>query len=161
MIHERRQPSQLTTSDLNMPDMFLALLFLMLCSPHGANAQISTITKIERIEIDGKETKTPYRVFVRFGKRWIEAKKTSEGFRPPVELQRQEHVSILITFRKHRLEFSDIHISKFNTTWVVGVDKKPFSEEFATTEEAKTIKRLSYIRFTGTGLETQLVIKTR
>jgi len=144
-----------------MPDILLALLFLMMGSPHGANAQVSTVTKIERVEIDGKEIRAPYRVFFRFGEKWVEAKKTSAGFRLPGELRRQEHVSILITFRKHRLEFSDIHISKFDTTWVVGIDKKPFSEEFATTDEAKTIKRLYYIQFEGTGLETQLVIKIR
>jgi hypothetical protein len=69
--------------------------------------------------------------------------------------------AVLITFGKHKLVFSEIHVSKFNESWIVGIDTKPFSDRFATTEEAKNIKRIYYIHFKGEGLETLFVVKIR
>ena len=141
--------------------MITILISLILaCSAGAQNVQASLGTQIQRIEIDGKEIKTRYRVFVFSGK-WIEAKRTRTGFILPKKVRSEAELPVLITFGKHKLVFSEIRVSKFNESWIVGIDKKPFSERFATAEEAKNIKRLYYIEFNGEGAATELVITVR
>ncbi len=132
----------------------LLITFCFFCE---AKAQ-SLSTKIVRIEIDGKEVKKIYKVFFLSNGKWIESERTSTGFSVPSELMTEEYLTVLITFGKYKLKFSEIHISNFNENWVVGVDKKPFSDEFVKPEEAKTTKRAYYIQFEGIGLVRQLVI---
>jgi hypothetical protein len=135
-------------------------LFLILCIFYKANAQ-SMSAKIVRFEIDKKEVKRSYKVFFLSNGKWIEAEKTSNGFVVPGELRNEKFLAVLITFGKYKLEFSEIHISAFSTNinWTVGIDKKPFSKEFAKPDEMKMIKRLYYIKFEGDGgLDTQLIV---
>jgi hypothetical protein len=141
--------------------MITILISLILaCSASAANLQASLSTQIQRIEIDGKEIKTRYRVFVFSGK-WIEAKRTHTGFILPRKVRSQADLPVLITFGKHKLAFSEIEVSKFNESWTVGIDTKPFSERFARGDEAKNLKRIYYIKFTGEGAETLFVVRIR
>jgi len=128
---------------LSILGIFIALLFF--CE---AKAQ-SVSTKIVRVEIDGKSTKKSYKVFFLSNGNWIESEKTATGFVVPSQLKAEEYLTVLITFGKHRLEFSKIHISNFSVDWIVGVDTKPFSEEFVKPEEAKITERAYYIEFEG------------
>ncbi|GIU83223.1 MAG: hypothetical protein KatS3mg006_2287 [Pyrinomonadaceae bacterium] len=133
-------------------------LLAISCFFYEARAQ-SFSTRIVRIEIDGKEVKKDYKVFFFSNGKWIEAKRTPTGFVIPNELRNEEYLTVLISFGKYKLKFSEIHISKFDQNWTVGIDKKPFSEEFVKPEEAKTTKRVYYIQFGGSGLiSTQLVV---
>jgi hypothetical protein len=137
----------------------LVLGLLTFCFFCAAGAQ-SLSTKILRLEVDGKEVRKSYKVFFLSAGGRSEAEKTATGFVVPSELTTQEHLAVLITFGKYKLEFSDIHISKFHTDWVVGVDKKPFSEELVRPEEAEKTRRVYYIKFqNGIGLDTELVVK--
>jgi hypothetical protein len=140
----------------------ITILFslILACSTSAQNVQASLGTQIQRIEIDGKEIKTRYRVFVFSGK-WIEAKRTRTGFILPKKVRNEADFPVLITFGKHKLSFSDIRLSKFDERWTVGIDTKPFSERFATAEEAKNIKRIYYILFEGEGGGTELVVTIR
>lgn len=138
----------------------ILISLILVCSAGAKNVQASLGTQIQRIEIDGKEIKTRYRVFVFSGK-WIEAKRTRTGFILPQRVRSETDLPVLITFGKHRLAFSEIRVSKFNESWTVGIDTKPFSQRFATAAEAKNIKRIYYIQFTGEGPETELVVKVR
>src|SRR5215203_4674014 len=126
-------------------------VFLTLCFSSQADAQKpnSESTKIVRFEVDGKEVKKTYKVFFRSDGKWIESDKISTGFIVPVELRDREYLTVLITLGKYKLEFPDIHISKFRTDWVVGVDKKPFSNDIGWLIKSKTAKRAHYILFTG------------
>jgi hypothetical protein len=135
----------------------IASLLIVLGLFCQAQAQ-SFSTKIVRIEIDGKEVKKDYKVFFLSKAKWIEAERTVTGFVIPSELRNVEYLGVLITFGKHRLGFLEIHVSKFTREWIVGVDQKPFSEEFVKREEAKRTKRAYYIQFQGGGLDTQLVV---
>lgn len=121
----------------------------------------SLSTRLEKIEINGKEAKKSYKVFFLSNDKWIESEKTSTGFIIPSELKCEEYLTILITFGKYKLEFSKIPISKFNEDWIVGVDKKPFSEEYVKPEEMESIKRVYYIQFLGKSEVTQLVVKEK
>jgi hypothetical protein len=106
-------------------------------------------TRIVRFEVDGKEVKQKYRVFVLSSGRWIAAGITKDGFRLPTVVQKQEHVTLVITFGKHRLNFEDVHISNFRVDWTVGVDTEPFAEENMDPNEKRAIQKLYYIVFEG------------
>ncbi|MBK8148036.1 MAG: hypothetical protein IPN69_23140 [Acidobacteria bacterium] len=122
-----------------------------------ASAQ-SALTTISRIEIDGQEIKTKYRVFFQLNDKWIRAKQTKSGFLIPTELSGRESLSVLIKFRKYRLTFSGIHFSKFDESWVVGIDKKPFSTDLINDNDPTLIRQLYYIRFDGARESTILVV---
>lgn len=66
---------------------------------------------------------------------------------------------MLITFGKHKLHFSKIHISKFSEDWIVGIDNRPFWDEIVRPENAAKIKSAYYIQFEGTGMATLLVVE--
>lgn len=131
----------------------LLVIFGFFCE---AQAQ-SSATKVIKIEIDGKEVKKNYKVFFLSNDRRIEAEKTSTGFIVPNKLKKQENLEVLITFGKYELWFPEIHISKFKTDWVIGVDNEPFSEEYVRPQEVHNAKRAYYIKFQGIGLDTRLI----
>jgi hypothetical protein len=106
-------------------------------------------TRIVRLEVDGKKVKQRYRVFVLSRGRWIAAQITRDGFRLPTVVQKQEQVTLIITFGRHRLEFEDVHISNFRVEWTVGVDTEPFDEENIDPDEKRAIQQLYYIVFEG------------
>lgn len=143
-----------------MKSVIILGLFVTLGFFYEANAQNAQFesTKIVRFEVDGKEVKKNYKVFFRSNDKWIESKKTSTDFIIPTELRNNEHLTVLITLGKYKLEFPQIHISKFEEDWVVGIDNKPFSEENAYLVKIKTVKRIYYINFVGSALETRLVV---
>src|SRR3712207_3678843 len=135
----------------------LVLGLIAFCFLGGVKAQPLS-TKILKIEIDGKEIKKNYKIKFLSNDKWIEAERTYTGFIIPAEVKNQEYPSVLITFGKYKLEFLRIHISKFTEDWIVGVDKKPFSDELISPERAKTVKRIYYIEFKGKGIGTYLVV---
>jgi hypothetical protein len=137
------------------------ILLLVFCFCCKINAQ-SESTKVVKLEVDGKEVKKSYEVSFLINGKWHKAERTSTGFVVPTELKGEEYLAVLITFGKFQLEFSRLHISAFRTDWIVGVDKKPFSEEFVRREEMKETRRVYYIIFQSqSGLDTRLVIKEK
>ncbi|HEX8368489.1 MAG TPA: hypothetical protein VF604_08105 [Pyrinomonadaceae bacterium] len=135
-------------------------LFFTLGFFYEANAQ-SESTKIVRFEIDGKEVRKNHKIFFRLNDKLVESKKTSTGFIIPAELRNKEYLAVLITLGKYKLEFSEIRISKFEEDWIVGIDKKPFSEEIAYLIDKKTVKRVYYIHFAGSAIETGVVVQEK
>jgi hypothetical protein len=142
-----------------MRKIFILGLLTTLCFCFGEIEAQSLSTKVERIEIDGKIVKKNYKVFLRSGNEWIEAAKNATGFFIPDELKMNENLSVLVTFGKYKLEFAEVHISNFNTKWTVGVDEKPYSEELISSSQAKTAKRIYYIKFQGgVGLDRTMTV---
>lgn len=139
----------------------LVLGLLITCSFFHEVGAHPLATKIKRIEIDGREVRESYKVFFLSSGNWIEAERTPTGFLLPNDFSADEYLTVLITFGRHKLDFSRIHISKFSEDWIIGIDKKPFSEEYVTSEEAAVTKSVHYIKFEGTGLATQLVVKEK
>ena len=136
----------------------IALALLMtFCFVCGAKAQALT-TNIKRIEVDGKVVKKSYRVFFLSKDQWIQAERTSKGFIVPKQVEAEEYLTVLITFGKHKLHFSRIKIDKFGEDWIVGIDNRPFSDEFVRPEDAAKTKSAHYIQFEGTGIATLLVV---
>lgn len=143
-----------------MKSVIILGLFFHLGFFYKANAQNARTesTKIVRFEVDGKEVKRKFKVSFRSNDRWIESEKTPTGFIIPTEFKNTEHLTVLIILGKYKLEFPQIHNSKFEEDWVVGIDNKPFSEENADLVKIKTVKRVYYINFVGSALETRLVV---
>jgi hypothetical protein len=57
-----------------------------------------------------------------------------------------------------------VHVSKFDTDWIVGVDKKPFDKENTASEEpdppGKKLVGVYYLDFVSKkGLDTKMIIK--
>ncbi len=140
-----------------MKQIVLLGLICAACFVGTAKAQ-STSTKITGIEVDGKQVKKKYKVFFLSDGEWVLAKRFPEGFIVPSTLDDEEYLTILIEFGKYRLRFPDIHISNFTEDWVVGVDRKPFSDEYVKPEDAKGTNRAYYIRFEGSDPNRLLVI---
>jgi hypothetical protein len=116
-------------------------------------------TKIDRIEMDGRRINKPYKASFLVEGNWVEAKTTATGFVVPKELATADHLTLIIRIGKHNLKFPEVHISKFSTTWTVGIDTKPFSRNYVNQKDARRLRRLYYIVFSGKGLETRLIMK--
>ncbi|KXJ99214.1 MAG: hypothetical protein UZ17_ACD001002475 [Acidobacteria bacterium OLB17] len=124
-----------------------------------AAKSLAQSTKVIGVEVDGQKVKANYNVFALLDGRRIKLKRNSEGFSIPAELKDKQHLSIVFSFGKYKLHFPNIHISKFSDNWIVGVDRKPFSDDFVSSAEAESIKLAYYILFKGSELETRLVVK--
>lgn len=147
-----------------MKSVIILGLFITLGFFYEANAQNAQTesTKIVKFEVDGKEVKKNYKVSFRLNDNWIESEKTSTGFIIPNEFRDNEYLTVLIKLGKYKFEVPKIHISKFSADWVVGIDNKPFSDEIGWNIKSKTVKRVYYIKFIGSALETiRLVIKEK
>jgi hypothetical protein len=136
------------------------LLLILISGPFFQSKAQSAPTNILWIEIDGKKVEKDYKVKFLSHEKWIESKRTPTGFVFPDALKGKEWVTFSISFGKHNLVFSDIHISSFGMDWVVGIDKKPFSEENVKPEDAPFTTRVYYIWFKGGEPETRYVHTT-
>jgi hypothetical protein len=125
-------------------NFLVLMLTLFLWLPVHAQ---TIITKISKLKIDEKEVKKDYKDLLYSKNKSVEAKRTTNGFIVPDELRSEEYLDVTITFGKHKLDFSEIHISNFDTVWIVGVDKKPFSNVNSYLVERKTTKSINYIVF--------------
>ena len=109
----------------------------------------STVTRVVRVEVDGKATDANYKVVFDAGNYWIEAKRTDSGFIVPDAVLKSEWLNFVFIFGDHKLRFDKVHVSKFSTDWTVGVDEAPFSEELVKRAESKRTVEVYFIRFSG------------
>ena len=139
----------------------LLVTFFLVGSMTAQRDATKHATKIVRLEVDGKEVRNDFKVFFLLRGNWIEAKRKMTGFFIPYELEKEEYLAVSIEFGKYKLEFSRLHISNFGEDWVVGVDKKPFSDEYVKPEEKETTKLAYYLRFEGSEPARQIIVTER
>lgn len=120
----------------------------------------TVVTRVERIEIDKKVVKTSYKVFLKRkdDSTFIRAEKATDGFLVPDRLRDAEWLSVQIVFKNFKLDFGQIHKSKFATSWVIGVDQKPFEEENVALEDSEKAIIAYYIVFSN-GTATKVLRK--
>ncbi len=144
----------------------LSILLLAGCSllANSVMAQTRSL-KILRFEVDGKEVHKDFKLLLYVNGKAIELVRTGNSFAVPTELQGCESVDVRFVSGKHDLFFNAVHISKFDTDWIIGIDNKPFDAENLSSEEADPPGRkllvIHYINFvpkTG-GDGTRMVIK--
>lgn len=99
------------------------------------------------MQIQRSSIRTVFTWPFRSGDDWIKARRASAGFAIPVELNDLDYLTVMIVFRGHKLEFQEIHRSKFTVDWVVGIDNKPFSDDIAWGIESENVKRICYTVF--------------
>jgi len=115
------------------------------CQLDGAGYRNISCRYCYRRKIDSKEL----RVFFQLQRTWIEAVRTRRGFIVPDALTNEEYVTILIKIGKRQIEFSEVHISKFQTSWIVGIDEPPFSRKVVESAEADNLEIVYWIEFSG------------
>jgi hypothetical protein len=120
----------------------LLLLFVTFVSAQGK------FVMVERLEVDRKPVVADLKVTLFSGGKSYEAKATRKGFFVPPEVT-DEWVRVILAFKSYSLDFSSIHNSNFNTTWIVGVDRKPFDRELLGETKASDVHALYYIEFDG------------
>lgn len=131
---------------------------------NSAKAQTSAV-KILRFEVDGKEVHKDFRILLYVNGKTIEPVRTGNSFAVPTELQGCENVGVRFLSGKYDLLFDAVHISKFSTDWIVGVDKKPFDEQNTASEvseppgrELLVIHYISFVPKDG-GDGTRMIVK--
>jgi hypothetical protein len=131
--------------------LFAALGFL---SEARGQKACSASARVLRFEVEGKQVTKDFKVLFRINNRWIKSKKLENGFSIPDVLRTSEYLTFLISLGKYKLEFHNIHCSKFSEDWVVGIDEAPFSDEIRWLIKSEKIRRVHYIIFKGSALET-------
>src|SRR5258708_12082220 len=125
----------------------LFLLGVLAVSVSQTAAQ-QLVTKVVTVELNRKQVTQSYRVFLYANGKKFEAKRTAEGFAVPDELRSENSIDTRIVFGKYDLAFGLIPISRFGEAWRLGINKRPFAEEFVVTpEEPSTPTFIYYVDF--------------
>jgi hypothetical protein len=117
-----------------------------------------------KFEVDGNEIKQKFKVMLYVDDQVIEPVMSRNRFMVPPEIKNNEWVNVRFLSGGYDLYFGAIHVSAFETAWIVGVDNKPFDKENTASEEPEPVdKKLSniyYIHFVSkSGLDTRTVVK--
>jgi hypothetical protein len=143
----------------NRKPILLMLLCCVAILPSTAKAQAPSV-KILQFEIDGKEAKDNFKIFLYLDGKAIEPVRIGNSFLVPSEIKNYKTVGVRFLSGGYDLFFNSVHPSKFSTDWIVGVDKKPFDQEYVTPKEARKLKLIYYLQFVSQqGDDTRLVVK--
>jgi hypothetical protein len=114
--------------------------------------------KILRFEVDKKEIKSDYKIVFYHNGKIIEPTLNGNDFVVPKEIQ-DSAVTMRFITKGYNLVFYPIYPSKFDTNWIVGVDKKPFDIENISPRKAKKFKLIYYLQFVSDkGDDTRIVV---
>lgn len=128
---------------------------------YKAKAQSQSV-KILKFEVDGKEVNQHFKVLLYVKGNLIEPTMVENSFIIPPDIKDCETVGVRILSGDYDLIFDPVYQSKFNTDWIVGVDKKPFDQEYVSLKEARRLKSIYYLQFVShEGDDTRLVVKVR
>lgn len=114
------------------------------------------------LEVDGREVHQKFKITLYAGDEIIEPRMFGNGFIVPPEIKKHEKVGVRVTSEDNDLFFDSIFVSKFDTDWVVGVDRKPFAvENMISSGSYRKTKLIFYINFIskegdGTGVVVQV-----
>ncbi len=126
----------------------LNFLFAILCCLvviNSAQAQERKV-KILRFEVDKKEVKTSFKIIIYLDDKEIEPRRDGDSFFVPQEIDNSV-VSVRFISDGYDLIFHPIYPAKFDTDWIIGVDKKPFDADNVSPEEAQNVKMVYYAQF--------------
>jgi hypothetical protein len=128
--------------------MLTAYCFAVHANPFQAHAGA---VKILRLEVDGREVHKDFKILLYDNEKEIEPVRDGNSFIVPSELQGRENIGVRIIWGEYDLTFDSVNISKFDTDWVVGVNKKLFDEEGTASEISaplgKKLLMVYYISF--------------
>lgn len=137
----------------------IAVLLVCLCTFFVADAQDKKVTVLG-IHVDGKVVKTRYSVELTSAGKHYDLRTEAGAFFLPEDNKLDEWVDVVIRFKKHVLEFHHLHSSNFNTDWVIGVDRPPYSAENLKGKDPRDVLSCYYLEFPSEepGRKTTVVI---
>lgn len=114
--------------------------------------------KILRFEVDKKEIESDFKIILYLNDKKIEPLQDGNSFLVPREIDNSV-VSVRFISGRYDLLFHPIYPPKFDTDWIIGVDKKPFDTDNASLQEARNLKMIYYLQFVSReGDDTILVV---
>jgi hypothetical protein len=142
------------------------------CGPNVSVSSIETLvgsnivaspTKAVRIlqfEVDGSRIERKFKIVLYVGKQAIEPTMRENRFVVPPSLRDHESVGVRFLSGKYNLFFDQVAVSSFDVDWIVGIDHKPFKQEYVEPEQVDKLKLLYYISFVPKDADgARLVVK--
>ena len=116
-------------------------------------------TRVTSIEIDSKPISTSYKVYFSSGEEeLIEAKRTKDGFIIPDVIDLTRNQTVVFTFKKYRLEFTNLKPRDFDGKWKIGIDLEPFNPELLETDNPKNIAFIYFAELDFGGRGSKIVV---
>jgi hypothetical protein len=116
--------------------------------------------RILKFEVDGKRVVKKFKLLLYVGKEVIRPTMQGRRFLLPSKIREQEKVGVRFTCGKYDLFFDQVAVSSFAVDWIIGVDHKPFKQEYVEPEAVDKLRLLYYITFVPRdGDGTRLVVK--
>lgn len=145
-----------------MMSRILYLLMLLCCSGLLASSLAGQTKTVKvKFEVDGKEVHQKFRILLYAGDEIIEPRIVQGGFTVPPEIRKYEKVGVRFLSEDDDLFFESVYLSKFETDWVVGIDRKSFASENVSSSspgsETKLIYYINFISKDGDG--TRMVVE--
>lgn len=121
--------------------------------------------RVLRFEVDGKPVRKSFRVSLFDNDKFVDLKTVKDGFLLPAKFTKHEFVRIRFRIGSYDLLFDPIYRAKFETEWIIGVDRKPFDPDNVfvfSAEQAKKTDIVHYIDFEPkSGDGTKLIVMVR
>jgi hypothetical protein len=139
----------------------LALSVILVGSARGHSAAPQTdAVRILKFEVDGRRIEKRFKIVLYVGKQAIEPTMKGNSFVLPPSVREQESVGVRFLCGKYNLLFDHVTISSFDVDWIIGVDHKPFKQEYVEPETADKLRLLYYISFVPKDADgSRLVVK--
>lgn len=112
---------------------------------NSAQAQDRKV-KVLRFEVDKKEIKSSFKIILYLNDKEIEPVRDGNSFFVPQEVD-NSIVTVRFISSGYDLLFHPIYPAKFDTDWIIGVDKKPFDADNVSPEETRNVKMVYYAQF--------------
>ncbi len=141
---------------LNLIIVIFATIFLL--GVASVFAQEKRV-KVVRIEVDGQEVKTKFKVDIISGEKKgkvYNAKIDGSSFIVPAEVV-GKNVGVIFRFKNYAATFFFVSPPNFDNDWTVGVDTKPFAEENVASSDPPDTAIIYYVKL---GTETKAALKT-
>lgn len=132
------------------------LLFLSSTVLYAQNREIC----VTSIEVDSKPISTSYKVYFSSSEEeLIEAKRTKGGFIIPNVVDLTRNQTVVLAFKKYRLEFTNLKPHVFDGKWKIGVDLEPFDPELLETDDPKNVAFIYFAEFDFGGRGSKIVVR--
>lgn len=139
--------------------LVLSVILIGSAKAHSAPPQRNAV-RILKFEVDGRRIEKRFKIVLYVGKQVIEPTMKGDSFVLPSSVRDQESVGVRFLCGKYNLFFDHVALSSFDVDWIIGVDHKPFKQEYVEPETADKLRLLYYISFVPKDADgTRLVVK--
>lgn len=138
----------------------VALSVILIGAVRGHSTPQTKAVRILKFEVDGRRIEKNFKILLYVSKQVIAPTINENSFVLPPSVREQESIGVRFLCGKYNLFFDHVAVSSFDVDWVIGIDHKPFKQEYVEAEEAKKLKLLYYISFVPKDADgSRLVVK--